>query len=100
MHEVLIARPATHGVYIPPGRLVEVRYRVGGETLRVHQCTHLLKKLFQAHCVAPWLRSHIPLIYVDNELVCAVDFLMRDPYDDARAPYIYQIERRHQDDIV
>ncbi len=98
--QILVAYPASSGFYAPPGAIVEVRYRVGGETLKRHQSTHLLKKLFQEHRVLPWLRSDIPLVYVNDELVCAVDFLMRDPYDDASSSYIYQIERRYQDEAV
>lgn len=98
--EILIASPASTGIYVPPGSTVEVRYRCGGETLRIKQHTHLLKKLFQEHRVAPWLRSEIPLVHVNNELVCAVDFLTRDPYDNASPPYIYHVERRLQDEIV
>lgn len=98
--EVLVAYPASSGFYAPPGAVVEVRYRLGGETLKRHQSTHLLKKLFQEHRVLPWLRGNIPLVYVNDELVCAVDFLMRDPYDDATPPHIYQIERRYQDETI
>lgn len=49
---------------------VEVRFRQGGERFRPAGQRHStpLKKLLQASHVPPWLREHIPLIYVDGEL--------------------------------
>ncbi len=98
--EYLLAIPAKTGIFIPPHAQVEIRYRSGGETLRRHQQTQLLKKLFQAHAVPPWLRQSIPLVYVNGELVCVVDFWDRDPYDGANLSYLYQIQRRSRNDDV
>lgn len=52
------------------GAAVEVRFRRGGERFRPAGQRHstALKKLLQASDVPPWLREHIPLIYVDGEL--------------------------------
>lgn len=98
--ESLVARRAKVGIYVPENALVEIRYRVGGETLRRHQQTQLLKKLFQIHHVPPWQRAHIPLVYVNHELVCVVDFWVRDPYHDADHSCIYEIQRRSRHDSV
>jgi tRNA(Ile)-lysidine synthase len=57
------------------GRSLHIRMRSGGETLmlsgRVHH--HALKKLLQAEGVPPWLRSRLPLFYVDHELAAVAD---------------------------
>jgi len=50
--------------------LVEVRFRTGGECIRLanRKHTHELKKLFQEHGVLPWYRDRIPLLYIENKL--------------------------------
>ena len=52
------------------GARVEVRYRRGGEKIRLpgRSCRHKLKKLFQEAGTPPWLRVRVPLIYVDDRL--------------------------------
>ena len=68
------------------GARVEVRYRRGGEKLRLPGRTHRhkLKKLFQDANIPPWLRGRIPLIYVDDKLAMVAgcwtdaDFLAGD----------------------
>ena len=52
------------------GARVEVRYRAGGEKIRLpgRNCTHKLKKLFQEAGTPPWLRERTPLIYLDDRL--------------------------------
>ena len=49
---------------------VELRFRSGGEKLRCRPGgpTRELKKLLQEMGVLPWMRSNIPLLYVDNQL--------------------------------
>jgi tRNA(Ile)-lysidine synthase len=46
-----------------------VRFRKGGERLRLGAESRTLKNLFQEHGVPSWLRDHMPLIYVGDELV-------------------------------
>lgn len=55
---------------------VSVRYRQGGESCRPvgRGQTHQLKKLFQEWQIPPWLRTSIPLIYVDGELAAVVGY--------------------------
>ncbi len=50
--------------------LVIVRFRRGGETIRLpgREHSHMLQKLFQEWGVPPWLRDRTPLIYVGDEL--------------------------------
>ncbi len=49
----------------------ELRFRDGGEELKlVGRPTKSLKKLFQEQRIQPWVRERIPLVFVDNKLVC------------------------------
>ena len=58
------------------GARVEVRYRTGGEKIRLpgRNCTHRLKKLFQEAGTPPWLRERIPLIYIDDRLAMVAGY--------------------------
>ncbi len=58
------------------GARVEVRYRNGGEKIRLpgRTCRHKLKKLFQETATPPWLRERVPLIYVGDRLAMAAGF--------------------------
>jgi len=50
---------------------LEIRYRQGGETIRLPgRPTKSLKKLLQEESVPPWLRERLPLLYQDDRLVC------------------------------
>jgi len=59
-----------------PGGQLSIRYRRGGETIRPAGRGHLhsLKKLLQEQHVPPWLRSRIPLLYMNNDLVAVAGF--------------------------
>jgi tRNA(Ile)-lysidine synthase len=54
---------------------LRVGFRRGGEQLRPEPaaCRRDLKKLLQERNVLPWMRSHIPLIYLDDELLAVGD---------------------------
>lgn len=58
------------------GARVEVRYRTGGEKIRLpgRTCRHKLKKLFQEAGTPPWLRERTPLIYIDDRLAMVAGF--------------------------
>jgi tRNA(Ile)-lysidine synthase len=66
---------------------VEVRYRQGGERLRLpgRAGSHELKKLFQEVAMPTWIRERIPLVYLDNQLASvggfwnASDFAATEP---------------------
>jgi len=98
-NESLTARPSSQGIYVPPGSDIDIRFRVGGECIQLHNKTKSLKKLFQEWGVPPWLRSSVPLIYVNQELVSVLDFCVRDPYYE-QGPFIYTIIRRKRHDAV
>jgi tRNA(Ile)-lysidine synthase len=57
------------------GRGLSVRWRQGGETLRVTPDgpTRALRKLLQEAGVVPWMRDRLPLIYAGEELVAVAD---------------------------
>ncbi len=50
--------------------LVEIRYRRGGERIRLpgHQHHHKIKKLFQGRGIPHWLREQVPFIYINDRL--------------------------------
>lgn len=54
--------------------LVTVRFRQGGETLMASKkgISISLKNLLHEAGIPPWLRSRIPLIFIDNELTLVV----------------------------
>ncbi len=55
--------------YIKEGTII--RYRQGGEVIKLPGRPHKsLKKLFQEQRVPPWVRERLPLVFVENELVC------------------------------
>ncbi len=58
-----------------PDKQLQVRYRQGGEKIRLKNKTHrqTLKKLFQESGVPPWLRERIPLLYKDGKLIAVAD---------------------------
>lgn len=58
------------GLVVPPGAALEIRYRRGGERIRLCGQAHSksLKKLFQERGVPPWERDHVPLLYIDGAL--------------------------------
>jgi len=49
---------------------LEIRFRQGGERLRLvgRQGSRGLRELFQEYAVLPWIRGHIPLLYLDGRL--------------------------------
>ena len=66
------------GPGIDPGlaqRGLTIRYRSGGETIRVNGQgkTRKLKTLLQEEGVVPWMRPGLPLLYADERLVAVAD---------------------------
>ena len=50
--------------------LFEIRYRKGGEIFKIAGGrSKSLKKIFQEKGIEPWVRSRVPLIYQDDELI-------------------------------
>jgi tRNA(Ile)-lysidine synthase len=64
------------GIRVVSGSIFQVRFRQNGE--RCHpagrQGSHPLKKLFQEWGIPPWERDAIPLLYLDDQLVCVVGY--------------------------
>lgn len=59
------------GLRLPEGARVTLRYRQGGETCRLTgRRTRALKKILQDADIPQWLRERIPLVHVDDTLVC------------------------------
>ncbi len=52
-----------------------IRYRKGGETIRVNPQgrTRKLKNLLQEEGIVPWMRSELPLLYAGDQLVAVAD---------------------------
>jgi tRNA(Ile)-lysidine synthase len=49
------------------GQVIQIRFRTKEST--IHQHNHRLKRLFQSHKIAPWLRSTTPQLLIDGELL-------------------------------
>lgn len=57
------------------GKRTSIRYRAGGETLRLHAGgpSRPLKLLLQEWSIPPWLRDRLPLLYVEGDLAAVAD---------------------------
>lgn len=52
---------------------VTVRFRQGGEKIRISSRGHLsLKNIYQEEGVPPWMRDRMPLLFIDDELFSIV----------------------------
>lgn len=75
---VLATPDSKQGIVIPNGSRLELKVRQGGEKFHWHGQTQSLKKLFQQWQIPPWLRSHIPLLYVNDLLMAIPDYAYSD----------------------
>lgn len=61
---------------------IRIGFRQGGEQCRPvgrgHR--HSLKKLMQEWGIPPWLREHVPLLYVGDEIAQVVGFSLCEPF--------------------
>ena len=48
---------------------VMIRFRRGGEKIKIRGTNRKLKKVLQEQGVPPWLRVHLPLIFQDDQLI-------------------------------
>lgn len=66
----LEAAQSGRGLAWEEGAVLEVRFRRGGERLRLAGAAHSrpLKKLLQERGMPPWERLYLPLLYVNGEL--------------------------------
>ena len=72
--------------FVYPGPL-QVRYRVGGERLRVAPggLTKTLKQVLAEAQVPPWQRPHYPLLYDGDELCCVPGLVLAVRTDHTKA---------------
>lgn len=91
----LTVSSAMEGMRILPNSKVEVRFRLGGESLRWHGQTKSLKKLWQQWGIPPWLRDFIPLIFINDRLASVVGFAVGDEYYAKNGAYVYQIREKN-----
>lgn len=74
--------PAPGGPLAPPvpGALPELRFRRGGERLRLAGATHsrTVKNLLRETGVVPWMRPRLPLLYLDGKLAAVADLFVAD----------------------
>jgi tRNA(Ile)-lysidine synthase len=63
-------------------RRLTIRFRRGGERCQPLGRAHAtsLKKLFQEWGVPPWRRSHVPLLYHDDELAAVIGHCICTPF--------------------
>lgn len=61
---------------------LKVSFRQGGEKIKLagRKGTHSLKKLMQEAAIPPWQRDRIPLIYMNDELVCVFGYWVSGGY--------------------
>ena len=70
------------GLKLPQITQVQVRFRSGGESIRVSKraCSKDLKGVFQEFGLPPWLRDRVPLIFYQDELICVWNIAISDGY--------------------
>ncbi len=67
---VATAQGAQQAGCLPPSiQALEIRFRSGGERLRVKGMSRKVSRLFQEAGIAPWLRPGWPLLYLEGKLV-------------------------------
>lgn len=76
----LHAQVTDKGLVFPAQAKIEIRFRQGGEKFNWHGQTKQLKKLFQDWQIPPWLRDHIPLLYINAQLASVVGYAVSDLY--------------------
>jgi tRNA(Ile)-lysidine synthase len=61
---------------------LSVRFRAGGEQIRIGAHTRKLKKLMQDAGVLPWMRNRIPLLYAGDDLVAVANLWVSSAHHD------------------
>ncbi len=74
-----------------------VRFRQGGEKIQPagRKHTHSLKKLMQEAGIPPWQRSRIPLLYINDQLVCVCGYWIAKNFaaSHAEAGWVVEVEQ-------
>ena len=73
---------ALKGLLIPEGALVSIRFRQGGEVIKLAGSAHQksLKKLCQEWAIPSWERARVPLLYVGDELAAIDDIAIAENF--------------------
>jgi tRNA(Ile)-lysidine synthase len=79
-NRILTAQLSSTGIKIAKGSKIKLTTRVGGEKIRWHGQTKLLKTLLQEWKIPPWQRDNIILMYIDNILAAIVGYAISDEY--------------------
>ena len=78
---VLSGHRAPGGLRLLVAAQVRVRFRGGGERMRLHRGhSRPLKKLLQEAGIPPWLRARVPLLYLGRDLVAVPGVGIASPY--------------------
>ncbi|MGQ3892319.1 tRNA lysidine(34) synthetase TilS [Legionella sp. CNM-4043-24] len=85
-HTLLTARSSRQGLGIPEGASLEIRFRQGGESFRWHGQNKSLKKLLQEWDIPTWLRSRIPLLFIDGQLAAVIGYAVSDSFYKSDSP--------------
>lgn len=59
----------------------QIRFRRGGERIKLEGHTRTLKQLFQQWQIPPWERDRIPLLYHEEILIAVIGYAISDPYN-------------------
>lgn len=77
---IVFARLNEQGIPISENSEIQIRFRKGGETIKINGQNKKLKKVFQELGVLPWHRDYLPLLFV-NGRICAVIGLINSDFD-------------------
>ncbi|MFI4918527.1 MAG: tRNA lysidine(34) synthetase TilS [Legionellales bacterium] len=94
---VVCAQQANHGLFVPEGAKIQIKFRQGGEVLKWHGQTKKLKKLVQEWAIPPWLREQIPLLYINDQLAAVIGYAVSDAFFSPHASNAWLITRRALD---
>lgn len=77
---------------------IEIRYRRGGEVLRIPgRGRRSLKKWLWEQNIPPWQRNTIPLIYLNGELAAVADLLVCESFLASQGELAYRLQWRKKD---
>lgn len=81
-HLTLTAKKASNGIKICENASIMIKFRQGGEQIRLNSQTKSVKKLFQLWQIPAWIRNKVPFVYVNNELAMIVGYAISDTFHD------------------
>lgn len=93
-NEILVAKESITGIKILPSDTLHIGFRKGGEVFIWHGQTKKLKKLLQEWNIAPWLRDHIPLLYVNGHLAAVLGYAVSDLFYAQESAPVWEINKQ------